>query len=191
MTDRFDTVVGRFRLLSQTKAPKSAGVSAKRLKPVRVIEEGPVRTVVETLYGYNDSFLILTWKIPEKIGREVKLKRAIFWNERTRCWRARSLPHSTKPSMWEMWHTDTRCCPLLHLEVVQKWTAVVSASDKTALRVREERQHLRFFVCEGRGARRAILRSPGLYRPPGPRLADGTGYDGPASIRARTCSPFR
>lgn len=135
MTDRFDTIVGRFRILSQTKSAELSGVPCKRqrLKPVRVIEDGPVRTIVEAAYGYNDSFLLLTWKLP-KVGSEVELEARVFWNEKDRMLKL-SVPTSLRNAryMGDVAYgrdvlPDTGC------EVVaQRWTAVVSECDDLAL----------------------------------------------------------
>jgi len=175
-TDRFDTVVGRFRILSPTKSAELSGVSCRRprLKPIRVIEDGPVRTIVEAAYGYNDSFLLLTWRLP-KVGSEVELEARVFWNERDRMLKL-SVPASLRNAkyMGEVAYgrdvlPDTGC------EVVaQRWTAVVSECDDLALTTVNDGTYGSSFK-EGE-MRISLLRSPAYAAHPvldWPLLPDG------------------
>jgi alpha-mannosidase len=134
-TNRFDTIVGRFRILSHTKSAEVSGVSAKRLKPVRIIEDGPVRTVVEALYGYNDSLLILTWRLPKE-GTEIELNVRLLWNEKDKMLKL-SVPTSLQNATYigdVAYGRDV--LPATGREVVaQKWSAVVSEHDDLALTV--------------------------------------------------------
>lgn len=134
-TDRFDTVAGRFRLLSQSKSAEVSGVSAKRLKSVRVIEDGPVRTIVEAIYGYNDSFLVLTWKLP-KVGSEVELEARVFWNEKDKMLKL-SVPTTLLESKYigEVAYGRDELPDTGREVVSQRWTAVVSEADGLALSV--------------------------------------------------------
>jgi len=135
MVDRFDSVVDRFRILSQTRSAQVSGVSAKRLKPIRVIEDGPVRTVVEALYGYGDSILILTWKVP-KTGTEIELEARVLWNEKDKMLKL-SVPTSLQHAVYKgdvAYGRDV--LPTTGAEVVaQKWTAAVSERDDQALTI--------------------------------------------------------
>ena len=132
-TDRIDTIAGRFRLLSQTKSAQVSGVSAKRLKPVRVTEDGPVRTIVEAVYGYNDSFLLLTWKV-SKVGSEVELEARVFWNEKDKMLKL-SVPTSLRNAKYvgEVAYGRDELPDSGREVIAQKWTAVVSESDDLAL----------------------------------------------------------
>ncbi len=134
-TDRFDTIAGRFRLLSQTKSAQVSGVFAKRLKPIRVTEDGPVRTIVEALYGYNDSFLLMTWRVP-KVGREVEVEVRVFWNEKDKMLKL-SVPTVFQNAgyMGEVAYGRDELPDNGREVVAQKWTAVVSEYDDLALTV--------------------------------------------------------
>jgi len=55
-------------------------VSAATLAPVRVIEDGPVRTVVEALFGSGRSALCLRYVLP-KTGTEIELELRVSWLE--------------------------------------------------------------------------------------------------------------
>ena len=157
-TDRFDTIAGRFRLLSQTKSAEVSGVSAKRLKPVRVIEDGPVRTIVEALYGYNDSFLLLTWKLP-KIGSEVEVEARAFWNEKDKMLKL-SIPTVLRNAkyMGEVAYGRDELPGTGREVVAQKWTAVVSEFDDLALTTVNDSTYGSSFK-EGE-MRISLLRSP-------------------------------
>jgi len=157
-TDRFDTTVGRFSILSQTKSAEVSGVSAKRLKPVRVIEDGPVRTVVEALYGYNDSLLILTWKLPKE-GTEIELNARVFWSEKDKMLKL-SAPTSLQNATYigdVAYGRDV--LPATGREAVaQKWTAVVSEHDDLALTTVNDGTYASSFT---KGEMRiTLLRSP-------------------------------
>ena len=77
----FTGEVGEFSLLAEEESASFAGIREARLPPVRVIEDGPVRTVVEALFGYGDSRLCLRYKLP-KHGTEIELEIRVFWNEK-------------------------------------------------------------------------------------------------------------
>jgi alpha-mannosidase len=156
--DRFDTVVDRFRLLSQTKSAEVSGVSVKRLKSVRIIEEGPVRTVVEALYGCRDSILVLTWKVP-KTGTEIEVEVRVLWNEKDKMLKL-SLPTSLNNATYMgdvAYGHDV--LPTTGCEVIaQKWTAAVSESDDLALTVVNDGTYASSF---SKGEMRiTLLRSP-------------------------------
>ncbi len=77
----FRTVAGAFVLLSPADAARFAGVRSPALAPVRVIEDGPVRRVVEALFGYGLSRLQLRWLLP-KHGTAIGLDVRVLWNEK-------------------------------------------------------------------------------------------------------------
>ncbi|MBU0676834.1 MAG: alpha-mannosidase [Verrucomicrobia bacterium] len=157
-TDTFDTVLGSFRLLSQTKSAQVSGVARKRLKPVRIVEDGPVRTVVEALYGYNDSLLILTWRLP-KVGAEIEIEARVLWNEKDRMLKL-SIPTVLQEAAYVgdvAYGRDV--LPATGREVVaQKWTAVVSERDGLALTVVNDGIYAS--SCADGEMRITLLRSP-------------------------------
>jgi alpha-mannosidase len=79
----FRKIAGRFRLMSEKEGMRFSGVSEGRLPTVRVIEDGAVRSVVEALFVYKDSFLCQQYKLP-KVGTEMEVTTRVFWNERAR-----------------------------------------------------------------------------------------------------------
>ncbi len=74
-------IEGKFSLMSGDECGAFAGLPD--LDPVRVIEEGPVRTVVEALFKYNNSNLCMRYKIPRS-GAEIEIELRVFWMEKDR-----------------------------------------------------------------------------------------------------------
>ena len=77
----FRNVKGHFALMSKEESAQFAGVSSPELEPVRIVEDGPVRTVVEALFKYNHSSICQKYKIPKK-GSEFEVELRVFWNEK-------------------------------------------------------------------------------------------------------------
>ncbi len=127
-------VAGRFTLMTP-----EAGTAFSGLKPdtplpsVRVVEDGPVRTVVEVLMAYNRSFLVLTYRLP-KHGSEVEVHVRVHWNEKDK---ALKLALPTVFSGGEYWGQvayGRDRLPGKEREVVaQKWVAAISPSRDMAL----------------------------------------------------------
>ncbi|MHC4534393.1 MAG: glycoside hydrolase family 38 C-terminal domain-containing protein, partial [Planctomycetota bacterium] len=162
--DKFDTNVGRFRILSHKKSAEVSGVSAKRLKPVRIIEDGPVRIVVEALYGYNDSLLIVTWAIPKE-GTEIELNARVLWNEKDKMLKL-SVPTSLQNTAYigdVAYGRDV--LPATGREIVaQKWNAVVSEHDDLVVTIVNDCTYASSFT---KGEMRiTLLRSPAYVAHP-------------------------
>jgi alpha-mannosidase len=79
----FRKPAGRFNLMSQAAAARFAGVDGERLPAVRVIEDGPVRTVVEALFGFGGSAICQRYKLPRE-GAEVEVELRVLWQEKDR-----------------------------------------------------------------------------------------------------------
>lgn len=76
----FRDLAGRFRLMSPGETAGFAGTQGA-VEPVRIIEQGPVRTVVEGLFRYNSSAAAVRYMIPKE-GTEVEMEIRLFWNEK-------------------------------------------------------------------------------------------------------------
>jgi alpha-mannosidase len=79
----FRRAAGRFSLMSQAAAARFAGVDGERLPAVRVIEDGPVRTVVEALFGFGGSAICQRYKLPRE-GVHVEVDLRVLWQEKNR-----------------------------------------------------------------------------------------------------------
>jgi alpha-mannosidase len=129
----FREVAGSFELMSAEESTRFSGVSQGTLDAVRIIEDGDVRTVVEALFRYRDSFAIVHYKFP-KSGTEVELILRVHWNEKS------TMLKLSVPTVFE----EASCLgqvafgvqqfPATGREnVAQKWLAVASASHDRAL----------------------------------------------------------
>lgn len=149
---------GKFSLLSEQESARFAGVSSSRLKPVRVIEDGPVRTVVEALFGYNQSFICQRYIFPKR-GSEFEVEIRVFWNEKDRMLKL-AVPTAFR---------DGRCRGQAAYgveefrrsedeRVAQKWVGVVSSDNQQALTVISDRTY--GFDFKDGELRLSLLRSP-------------------------------
>ncbi len=127
-TRSFRTLAGRFALLDAAAAARFCNVKHATLAPVRVIEDGPVRTVVEALFGYETSRLVLRWFLPKQ-GGEIGVEVRVHWNEKDRFLKL-SLPTSlTNAHLRGQVAYGTDDLPSNGDEAVaQKWAAAVNAT---------------------------------------------------------------
>jgi alpha-mannosidase len=77
----FRRPAGRFRPMTQSEAARFAGISRRGLAPVRVIEDGPVRVVVEVLLSFGKSAVCQRYKLPRK-GTELEMEIRVLWQEK-------------------------------------------------------------------------------------------------------------
>jgi len=76
-----NTQKGRFELVSPQTAAKVAAIKGDTLQPIRIIEDGPVRTVIEGIYQYGDSYAIVRYRL-SKEETAISLRIRIINNER-------------------------------------------------------------------------------------------------------------
>jgi alpha-mannosidase len=79
----FRNLEGVFRLMTPVEAAAFAGIDAAELPPVRVIEQGPVRSVVEALFVHGFSRICMRYRIPVR-GSEIEIEAHVFWEEKDR-----------------------------------------------------------------------------------------------------------
>lgn len=68
-----------FRLMTQREAVEYSG--AKDAKPIAVIEDGEVRTVVETLFRLDSSVVVMRISIAKNLP-QIDVAGSVFWNHR-------------------------------------------------------------------------------------------------------------
>ncbi len=153
----FRNVLGAFRLLSPRESAEFAGVEADRLAPVRIIERGPVRTVVEALFAYNRSALCLRYLIP-KTGPAIEVELRVNWMEKDRMLKL-TLPTpfaggrclgQVAGGTGEFARDGEEC-------MAQKWVGLLSPDGGTALAVINDSTH--GFDAAGGELRLSLLRS--------------------------------
>ncbi len=126
-------VAGKFKTLSAADAARFAGTRRPKLDAVHVIEEGDVRTVIEALLGYGDSFICLRYKLPKK-GTEIEVEVRAHWNERNKMLKL-SVPTTLKQSKFlgQVAYGVQELPDDGNEAVAQKWLAVVSQKSNHAL----------------------------------------------------------
>lgn len=130
---QYREIAGMFRLMSREEGTRFSGVTEKPLDSVRIVEDGEVRTVVEALFSYGDSFVVLTYKLPKQ-GTELEVQVRVQWNEKSKMLKI-SVPTSFEDAAFrgqvaygvaELPNTGKEA-------VAQKWVAVVSEREQQAL----------------------------------------------------------
>ncbi|MBI5093896.1 MAG: alpha-mannosidase [Candidatus Hydrogenedentes bacterium] len=131
----FREVMGAFELMTAEDGTRFSGVTGGTIQSVRAIEDGGVRTVIEAIFRYGDSFAIIQYKIP-KHGCAVEVTLRVHWNEKSKMLKL------AVPTVW----ADAGYCgqvaygvqefPTTGRELVaQKWVAAYSMKDDKALTV--------------------------------------------------------
>ncbi|WP_042163762.1 glycoside hydrolase family 38 C-terminal domain-containing protein [Paenibacillus gorillae] len=131
-TNTFPQAIGSFSLLDPGRGTDFSGVKGALLPSVRVIEDGEVRTVIEAVFGYKDSFICQTYKLP-KNGTEIEVQIRVYWNEKDKMLKL-SVPTALKNGVYrgqtafginELAADGTET-------VSQRWVSAEEASDHEA-----------------------------------------------------------
>ncbi|MBN1624079.1 MAG: alpha-mannosidase [Clostridia bacterium] len=126
LVDRFTDIEGYFGVMEKDEAAKFVNASFKEFNPVRVTEDGEVRTVVEAYFKYNNSRICLTYIIPRN-GTSVDINARVFWAEADRMLKI-EFPTGMNNASYKgqaAWGVDT--LPADGGEAVaQKWVAAIS-----------------------------------------------------------------
>lgn len=78
---RVDKYLGSFQLMTPEQAARFAGCNSHRLHPIRIVEDGDVRTVIEVMLCYEASEALLTYKLPKR-GTDVEISLMVNWQQR-------------------------------------------------------------------------------------------------------------
>ncbi|MCC7494253.1 MAG: alpha-mannosidase [Fimbriimonadaceae bacterium] len=154
---RYDQVVGQFELLSPAVSARLAGVQAAALPAVRVVEDGPVRLVVEAALGYGRSALILRYLLPRR-GTEVGLEARVQWAEQDRLLKlafplAGELARYCGQVAYGVGELPTNGDEA----VAQRWVAAVAADGRAVTVINDG---VYGSDCSAAGLRLTLLRSP-------------------------------
>ncbi len=79
--DGFTQVKGEFVLASPARTARISAVNADELAPIRVVEDGPVRTILEAVFEYNESAACVRYTIPKE-GTQIGINIRLFMMER-------------------------------------------------------------------------------------------------------------
>ncbi|HNQ22853.1 MAG TPA: glycoside hydrolase family 38 C-terminal domain-containing protein [Phycisphaerae bacterium] len=138
---RFRTVLGRFRRMSRPRGAGFSGTPDVRLPCVRVIEDGPARSVVEALLEFGDSRICQRYKLP-KAGTEMEVETRVHWNEKDRMLKL-SLPTLLADPLYraQVVYGVQELRDNGDEQVMQKWLAVTSRRADGALTIINDRIH--------------------------------------------------
>ncbi|MCE5339999.1 MAG: hypothetical protein LLF92_02560 [Planctomycetaceae bacterium] len=122
---KFRDVEGGFKLMQPLKAFEFTSIQ-NNLEPMRVIENGPVRAVVEVLLSYRDSYIVVRYKLP-KIGTEIEIEYRVFWNQKDQLLKV-SIPlqQSFKKYIGQTAYGVNELSNNGNEAVAQKWVAAVA-----------------------------------------------------------------
>ncbi|MFO7733591.1 MAG: glycoside hydrolase family 38 C-terminal domain-containing protein, partial [Candidatus Aminicenantes bacterium] len=154
----FRNLEGRFALADPGEAARISGLRGEGLPSVRLIEDGPVRAVVEAVLCYGNSAVILTYKLPKR-GAGIEVDVRVLWNEKDKMLKL-SLPSKLRsPRFRGQVAFGADELPSDGDEAVsQKWLALVSEADQAAFTVVNDGVHGSDFR-DGE-LRLSLLRSP-------------------------------
>ncbi len=154
----FRAVAGSFAAATPEQAARFAGIREGGLEPVRVIEDGEVRTVVEAILAHGDSRIVLSYKIP-KHGSEIEIDVRVFWAERDMMLKLGLAPKLRAARFMGQVAYGADELPANGDEAVaQKWLALVSEADQAALTVVNDGVYGSDW--DGVELRQSLLRSP-------------------------------
>jgi len=131
----FREAAGEFQLMTPAEAAEFAGVNRPELPPIRIIEDGAIRTTVEALLQFNHSRMCLRYKIPRR-GSEVEVELRVYWQEKDRLLKL-SLPTPFRDgACWGEIPYGVESCDRPGEELVmQRWAGVASADGQRMLTV--------------------------------------------------------
>ncbi len=155
---RFRRLAGKFTLMRSEDAARFAGDTNTRLRPVRVIEDGPVRVVIEVLLRHGESAICQRYKLP-RIGTELEIETRVHWNEKDRMlklsfptpWSDGGLVGQVAYGVQELPSNGDEA-------VAQKWVAVSSGSHGRTLTVINDATY--GCDCKNGELRLSLLRAP-------------------------------
>ena len=132
---RFRDVAGRFELASPEDGSRVSGITARTTPSVRVVEDGAVRAVIESVLTYGRSVVFLRYMLP-RTGTEIELEARVHWAEKDKMLKL-SVP-TLFPKARYVGQTAYGVADLPgdgDEAVAQKWVAAVSDEDGAALTV--------------------------------------------------------
>ncbi len=154
----FSDIAGDFRLMNEKESAAFAGIAGEKLKPVRIIEDGAIRTVVEALFKYNHSAICVRYKIPKE-GAEIEIEADVHWNEKDKMLKL-AVPKSLKKPICigQTAYGRENFESGGNEKVAQKWLAIISKNNRDALTIINDRTY-GFDIMDGE-LRLSLLRSP-------------------------------
>lgn len=127
--------IGEFTIMSNARGSAFSGLTDRELPSVRVIEEGPVRVVIEALFEYNDSSCILRYRIP-RTGRQFDVDVEVNWREKNRMLKLAIPSPFEDAALLGQVAFGTEELPSNGDELItQRWQAITGGSSQSTLAV--------------------------------------------------------
>lgn len=121
-----------FELLDEKASAKFSGVKKDKLSPVRLIEQGELRDIVEVTFGYEESRICQRYKIPRK-GTEVEIETTLHCNHSNKMFKLEVPAALDAPEFTGEVAYGRQNLPQDGTEAVsQRWAAVSSAKQGNA-----------------------------------------------------------
>jgi alpha-mannosidase len=121
---KFGKRIGEFTLLSEKDAAFYCGSKLDGLAPVRIVEDGDARTIVEAVFGYKHSFLCIQYKILKQ-SSEIEVSVRVNWSEKDKLLKLTFNPTGDEHDFFGQVAYGVEHFPTDGSEVLsQKWSAV-------------------------------------------------------------------
>jgi alpha-mannosidase len=151
-------VAGRFHLATPRQAARIAGVKGQELDPVRVVENGDARTVVEALFAWGESFICQRYLLP-RVGTEIQVETRVHWNEKDKLLKLSiPVPQGKARYVGQVAFGRQELPANGDEAVAQQWVAVVDDGADRCLTCINEGSYGSDFSADG--LRLTLLRSP-------------------------------
>lgn len=132
-TDNFSERIGEFALLSDKKANAFNGYPDETLANVRVVENGAVRLKLQAIFGYADSFAVVTYSLP-KNADYIDVKIRMLSNNSSRFYKLSFDTALDNPEFFGQTAFGTEKLRMQGKEAVyQKWCGVFDSSNAFAV----------------------------------------------------------
>jgi len=162
----FRDLAGRFELASPGEGSRASGITDRPAESVRVVEDGAVRAIVESVLVYGRSVIFLRYLLPKQ-GTEIEVEARVHWCEKDKMLKL-SVP-TLFPKARYIGQTAYGIADLPsdgNEAVAQKWLAAVSDEDDAAFTVINDCIHGSDFL--GGELRLSLLRSAAYSADPVP-----------------------
>ena len=167
----FRDLAGKFELAPPEQGSHASGTSAGPASSVRLVEDGAVRAVVESVLRYGNSSIFQRYKLPKK-GSEIEIELRVHWSEKDKMLKlAIPTPFQNSRYIGQVAYGVAELPSNGNEAVAQKWVAVVSDNDDVALTCINEGTYGSDFL--GGELRLSLLRSAAYSAdpvPPGPMI---------------------
>ncbi len=154
----FEDVEGYFALMSPEEGSRYSGLEDPETPSVRVIEDGEVRTVIESLFSYHRSALRMRLYFPKE-GTEIGIEIQLQWQEKDRMLKL-CLPTTLKEGAYlgqTAFGREALCQDGTEV-VSQKWSALAESGGKAVACIDDG---LYGSNCRDGEIRLTLVRSPG------------------------------